>query len=858
MATAEVSPNSGTSTGTGTGTGWEGDSLGTTLQAEKEANDNSIVLDRSEGQRLDMQLEKTATGKGAIVKSVDPGGQCEEFSWIVPGLTIKSINGQDISDMIMKEIGKLIRAKDECEMTFEDKNHKPQNTILLDRSGGKKLGIKMAKGFNDKGAKVKSIDAGSQAEKYPGIFPELRITHINGTVIGNMDMKEIGGIIKSQDQCEVTFEERYQNTKNTIVLDRSMGKKLGIKLLTGDNDKGAVVKSVDVGGQCEQFPGIKAGLKITHINYEDISEVGMPYIGGVIRGDSTCRVTFESNPYATLGLVKDDPGHTQHEKKEGASTSPTPTPLMPAPPQDKYATMKRNGLVQLTRTRGIQISRDEQRDEVKLRSLLRKFDEDMAAKGGDAGMYRRYEKRGESLLHKMCKARGIYSKGLNKGEATALLVEQDVELLGPYKDLDDAAMVAKCADLNVTLGDGDGRDEMTGKLLDLQIEIKKVHTKREKREEEYRRDLQECEMRGTMVADALAKAGDKAENSAVWNKWEVEIEKTNTRPASMAPNTQELHARITKAPAVVPVTTQLKNHLFTEARERRADKCPDCDIALPFVPCPHGKQKSTRLKFVDDSNLFKTIHNQGFAVPFLATRDYMEHEGEPGFLSFKAGTTIFVWNETGKDEPLEKEDKDGNLWLDGWIGHGSAKGIKYNDEGFGEGVKGFAQGIFPLSMVGPPAVDDDFVDNGLDLDESDHDDSEDLDFTTPSPPQSPDSGGNLGASSGSTHGVGQSTTLHSSMLQGATTDSSSTDTVADKTGRPLVVDLGSEHLEASATDFNIDLFDASADCETDLDAQVGEAFRPIVNDNNSHDGLDGSSSESSSEDSDDSVDEMDL
>ena len=61
--------------------------------------------------------------------------------------------------------------------------------------------------------------------------------------------------------------------------------------------------------------------------------------------------------------------------------------------------------------------------------------------------------------------------------------------------------------------------------------------------------------------------------------------------------------------------------------------------------------------------------------------------------------------------PLEKEDAEGNLWLDGWIGHGSEKGIYHNDEGFGEGIAGFAAGIFPASMVGPPP-DENYVDVG--------------------------------------------------------------------------------------------------------------------------------------------------
>jgi len=77
--------------------------------------------------------------------------------------------------------------------------------VAFDRRGGKTLGIKLLKGDNGKGASVKSVDAGGQAENYPGIVKGLVITHINGAYISDMDMNEIGGIVKSQDTCKVTM-----------------------------------------------------------------------------------------------------------------------------------------------------------------------------------------------------------------------------------------------------------------------------------------------------------------------------------------------------------------------------------------------------------------------------------------------------------------------------------------------------------------------------------------------------------------------------------------------------------------------------------------------------------------------------
>ena len=57
----------------------------------------------------------------------------------------------------------------------------------------------------------------------------------------------------------------------------------------------------------------------------------------------------------------------------------------------------------------------------------------------------------------------------------------------------------------------------------------------------------------------------------------------------------------------------------------------------------------------------------------------------------------------------------------------------------------------------------------------------------------------------------------------ATIDSSSTDVVLDAHGNRPTLDLGRDHMQDSSTDvFNLDIFDALADCEIDVDALIIE------------------------------------
>lgn len=63
----------------------------------------------------------------------------------------------------------------------------------------------------------------------------------------------------------------------------------------------------------------------------------------------------------------------------------------------------------------------------------------------------------------------------------------------------------------------------------------------------------------------------------------------------------------------------------------------------------------------------------------------------------------YAWNESGDpDEVLGEVGPDGGLWMDGWVGHGSVRPLYMGDEGFGEGIEGYAAGIFPGDHVTRP------------------------------------------------------------------------------------------------------------------------------------------------------------
>ena len=53
-----------------------------------------------------------------MIKSIDAGSQAEGHPELVAGLVITAINGTDITGMVMREIGAVVKASDRCELQF--------------------------------------------------------------------------------------------------------------------------------------------------------------------------------------------------------------------------------------------------------------------------------------------------------------------------------------------------------------------------------------------------------------------------------------------------------------------------------------------------------------------------------------------------------------------------------------------------------------------------------------------------------------------------------------------------------------------------------------------------------------------
>ena len=95
-------------------------SLAFMVRDRRHAQMNEVTLDRADGRKLGVNLEKGDSGKGAQIQSVDEGGQAEAYSdKLTPGRTITHINDQDISDMAMKDIGGIIKSRDSTTFRLE-------------------------------------------------------------------------------------------------------------------------------------------------------------------------------------------------------------------------------------------------------------------------------------------------------------------------------------------------------------------------------------------------------------------------------------------------------------------------------------------------------------------------------------------------------------------------------------------------------------------------------------------------------------------------------------------------------------------------------------------------------------------
>jgi hypothetical protein len=283
---------------------------------------NSVVLSTAGGQTLGFKLVKNPqTGAGAAVKSLDIGGQAEATGKIEAGMVITHINGQDISAMTMKEIGPIIKSSDQVTLVLErglapveaavflNTASDLPGTVTLDTAGGKTLGVKLKKNpATGTGVAVKSVDVGGQAEASGKIKPEMVITHVNGTDVTTMAMKDIAPIIKSSNTVKFVLldapaapalEQTKQDLPGTVTLDTAGGKTLGVKLKKNPaTGTGVAVKSVDVGGQAEASGKIKPEMVITHVNGTDVTTMAMKDIAPLFKSSTTVKLVLADAPAA--------------------------------------------------------------------------------------------------------------------------------------------------------------------------------------------------------------------------------------------------------------------------------------------------------------------------------------------------------------------------------------------------------------------------------------------------------------------------------------------------------------------------------------------------------------------------------
>ena len=116
----------------------------------------------------------------------------------------------------MKDIGAIIKSRSDVKFTLEGGAETSDNlgdgvnslTVTLDRANGKSLGIKLMKNpATGKGAAIKSVDVGGQADQLGTLKDGMVILKINGNNVTECSgMKEIGAMIKANDKATFVLE----------------------------------------------------------------------------------------------------------------------------------------------------------------------------------------------------------------------------------------------------------------------------------------------------------------------------------------------------------------------------------------------------------------------------------------------------------------------------------------------------------------------------------------------------------------------------------------------------------------------------------------------------------------------------
>jgi len=160
------------------------------------AEARKVTLDRSGGKKLGVRLGNAAgPGEPILIINVAPGTQAA--GKLVAGDAVVAINGNSVLGMTMSEAAKFVMASEKVELTLGEKK------VVLDRSGGKKLGCRIG-GANGPGQPMQVIGIAPDGQANGKLAAGDTIFAINGHSVLGMSMKEAMKFVTSSDRCELT------------------------------------------------------------------------------------------------------------------------------------------------------------------------------------------------------------------------------------------------------------------------------------------------------------------------------------------------------------------------------------------------------------------------------------------------------------------------------------------------------------------------------------------------------------------------------------------------------------------------------------------------------------------------------
>jgi C-terminal processing protease CtpA/Prc len=175
-----------------------------------------VTLSLVDGKSLGMKLHQNPM-IGTIVSSVDPTGQAHGTGQIQGGDVISHINGIDIHDFSMQEIGDAVKnSGEEVKMTLEAR-HDVHETVTLTKSSRMTLGLRLKTDPDTgTGAAIAQIEEGGQAD-LASLQVDDVINKINGADVRAKTLAEIGEIVGESATVCLTLEIRHHH----LMLGRS-------------------------------------------------------------------------------------------------------------------------------------------------------------------------------------------------------------------------------------------------------------------------------------------------------------------------------------------------------------------------------------------------------------------------------------------------------------------------------------------------------------------------------------------------------------------------------------------------------------------------------------------------------------